>query len=100
MSEPFPFEVQNSTQVPEAPALSIASLVFGILNLCLLPFIGGLIAVITGHMARSEIRASKGTRGGDGLALSGLILGYAGMALQALAICGMILLFFVFAPHR
>jgi hypothetical protein len=67
--------------------LAIISLVAGIISWVLLPVIGALAAVITGHMARREIRDSGGRVGGDGLALIGLVLGYANLALLALGIC-------------
>ena len=38
-------------------------------------------AIICGHIARARIRRSAGTLGGGGLALTGLILGYANLAL-------------------
>ena len=61
---------------------AIASLVFGILSWCLMPFIGAILAIIFGHSARSEIRrAPPGTVDGDGMALAGLILGYAHLIL-------------------
>jgi ABC-type enterochelin transport system permease subunit len=58
--------------------LAVVSLVFGILSWCLLPFIGAIVAIICGHMARGEIRrAPVDTRmEGDGLAIAGLVLGY------------------------
>lgn len=57
---------------------AIASLVFGILSWVALPFIGAILAIILGHMARGEIRrAPPGTIEGDGFALAGLILGWA-----------------------
>ena len=55
---------------------AIVSLVLGILAWVALPFIGALGAVITGHMALSEIRASRGDIGGEGLAIAGLVLGW------------------------
>lgn len=58
--------------------LAIVSLVFGILGLF---FIGSLIGIITGHLARSEIRKSEGRLEGDALALTGLITGYIGFIL-------------------
>lgn len=59
--------------------LAIVSLTAGIFGLTFMPLLGGLIAVITGHIARKEIR----TRGesGDGLAKGGLITGYIGLSL-------------------
>ena len=52
-------------------SLAVVSMVFGILAWCLLPFVGALVAIICGHMARSEIRhAGPDTRiEGDGILL-------------------------------
>jgi hypothetical protein len=64
--------------VPRTSSSAIASLVFGILSWVLLPFIGAILAVILGHSARAEIRrAPPGTIEGDGMAVAGLILGWA-----------------------
>jgi hypothetical protein len=69
---------------------AIASLVFGIVCWVGVPFIGALVAVICGHLARGEIRrAQPGSVEGDGLAIAGLILGYVQLALIVL----MLLLF-------
>ncbi len=56
--------------------LAIVSLVAGILGWTLLPFFGSIGAIITGHMARGEIRRSAGALDGDGLAITGLVLGW------------------------
>jgi hypothetical protein len=78
--------VQNS-------GLAIASLVCGILGwVGLLPIVGAIAAIITGHMARAQINRSGGQISGRGLALAGLILGYAQMAFVLLAICAIIAL--------
>jgi hypothetical protein len=70
---------------------AIVSLVFGIVCWIAIPFIGAIAAVICGHLARSEIRRSPpGSIEGDGMAVAGLILGYAHLALFAL---GIILIF-------
>jgi hypothetical protein len=76
----MPAAVPNST-------LAIVSLVAGIISWVLVPVLAPLVAVITGHMARSEIRRSGGTLSGDGLAIIGLVLGYAQIALLALGFC-------------
>jgi len=67
--------------VPTQSALAIVSLIAGIVGLF---FFGSLVAVICGHVARSNIRASNGTQTGDGMALAGLILGYIGLAMALL----------------
>ena len=61
---------------------AIASLIFGVLSWIVLPFIGAILAVVLGHSARKEInRAPPGTIEGDGMAIAGLILGWAHLAL-------------------
>ncbi|WP_426699977.1 DUF4190 domain-containing protein [Rhodanobacter sp. Col0626] len=69
-------------------SLAVVSLVFGILSWCLLPFIGAIVAVICGHMARGEIRRSPidNPIEGDGMAVAGLVLGYAHLALCMLGL--------------
>lgn len=39
-----------------------------------------ILAVIFGHLAKGEIRRSRGMKTGDGMATAGLILGYLGIA--------------------
>lgn len=82
-----------NTPLKETSPLAIASLVSGILGWTLLPWLGSIVAIITGHMARSEIRANPATKDGDGLALAGLIMGWAMIALSILTIL-VIMLFF------
>jgi hypothetical protein len=66
---------------------AIISLVFGIICWIGIPFIGALVAVICGHAARAEIRrAPPGSIDGEGLAIAGMILGYAHLALIAFLI--------------
>ena len=72
--------------------LAIASLISGILGWTLLPIIGAPVAVITGHMAKSEIKKSKGQLAGEGMATAGLILGYAALAL-GLCVCTIVVFF-------
>jgi len=71
--------------------MAVVSLVAGILGLSLFPFIGSIVAVITGNMAKNEIRDSRGALGGEGLAKAGVILGWIGVILGVLGICGAIL---------
>jgi uncharacterized membrane protein len=74
-------------------ALAIASLVTGILGWSFLPFVGSIVAVITGHMARAEIRRNPDSLDGDGLALVGLCLGWISIILSLVALF-LLLLFF------
>jgi hypothetical protein len=66
--------------------LAVISLVAGILGWTLLPFLGSLGAIITGHMARSEIRRSAGTVDGNGLAIAGLVLGWGSVVVTVIGI--------------
>jgi hypothetical protein len=63
--------------------------------LTFIPFIGSIVAVITGPMARKEIQASNGALSGDGLATAGIILGWIGIGLGVLSGCGIGLFFLV-----
>ena len=84
-----------NTAYPRTSSLAIVSLIFGILAYVFLPFVGALVAVICGHSARSEIRrAPPGTIEGDGLALTGLILGWIQLAFTAIAVVFAILVLF------
>ena len=73
--------------VAQTSSLAIISLVAGILGWTFIPTIGAIVAVITGHMAKNEIRRSGGVLTGDGLATAGMILGYVHLALAVLGIC-------------
>ena len=70
----------------QTSSLAIVSLVSGILGWTLLPLIGSIVAIITGHMARGEIRRAPERMEGDGLALAGLILGYTMLVLGTIGI--------------
>ncbi|WP_305803989.1 DUF4190 domain-containing protein [Stenotrophomonas sp. YIM B06876] len=70
----------------QTSSYAVISLVAGILGWTLLPFLGSLGAIIFGHMARGEIRRSNGQLDGDGLAVTGLVLGWVSVALWVLAI--------------
>jgi len=61
---------------PQMSGFAIASLICGIASWVLFFFIGGILAVVFGHLARRQIRRSQGWKRGNGLALSGLIIGY------------------------
>ena len=51
----------------------------------LLLFVGAIVAIVSGHIARVRSSARTATEGGQGLALAGMILGYIGLALTILA---------------
>jgi hypothetical protein len=75
--------------------LALVSLVSGILSWVILPILGPIVAIVTGHMARREIRAAPDSLSGDGMAVAGLILGYAQIVLIVLPLCCLAVLFLV-----
>ena len=72
---------------------AIVSLVSGLLGWTLLPLIGSLVAIVTGHIARAGIRRNPETTEGDGLAIAGLLLGYAAVAIAVASVIALIVFF-------
>jgi type IV pilus assembly protein PilA len=62
---------------PETSVKAIVSLICGLFFFF---FPISIVAVVFGHLSLSEIRKSAGRLKGDGLAIAGLVLGYAGLA--------------------
>lgn len=88
---------ETTSEAPKS-GLAIASLVLGILGwLQVLPLLGSVLAIVTGHMARAEIARSEGRVGGKGLATAGLALGYSFLLVLVLVafFAGMALLLYV-----
>lgn len=69
---------------PATNGLATASLVLAIASWACLGPLAGIPAIICGHIARGQIRASAGTQTGESLALVGLVIGY----LNTLLWCG------------
>ena len=91
MSVPNTPPFQSGTPAPNS-TLSLTSLIMGILGWFVIPIVGAIIAVITGHMAKKEIRESNGALAGDGMATAGLLLGYSNLVL-GLCVCLALILF-------
>jgi hypothetical protein len=70
---------------PRTNPLAVVSLVAGLAQFVCLFLVGSITAIVTGHIARRSIRRSNGAEGGSGLALTGLVLGYVGVALTVAA---------------
>ena len=71
---PAPYVQPPYAYGPRTNSLAVASLVTGILSWLLCPLLGGVLAVIFGHVSRGQIKRSG--EGGGGMAIAGLILGY------------------------
>jgi len=77
----------------QTSSLAVVSLVSGILGWSLLPLLGSIAAIVTGHMARGEIRRAPERLEGDGLAVAGLVLGWLSVALWVAGIAIFVLFF-------
>jgi hypothetical protein len=79
LPSPYPAGYYPQPLGPRTNGFAVGALVCGIV-----PFFGGIPAVILGHVGRSQIRRT-GERG-DGVAIAGLVLGYLWLTLWALII--------------
>lgn len=77
----------------QTSTMAVVSLVMGILGWTMLPFVGSLVAIVTGHLARAEIRRQPQQLEGDGMAVGGLVLGWLAVIIGLMALAGFILLF-------
>jgi len=98
----FPESVEPTYQPPVADkptnTMAVISLISGILGLTVVPFLGSIIALVLGYMARKEIKESDGAQEGDGIAVAGLVMGWIGVGLGACAcIAALALFLFVFS---
>jgi hypothetical protein len=77
---PPPVYQQNSS-------LAVISLITGIASYFIVPLLGAIAAIITGNMAKKEIRQSNGHLTGEGLARWGVILGWVNIGLSVIGLC-------------
>jgi hypothetical protein len=77
-------------QPPATPGVATAALILGICGIlfsfCFIGIPCAIVAVILGYKARNQIDASGGRLGGRGLAIAGLVMGWIGVAINALFI--------------
>lgn len=86
-----------AAQVVDTNAWAVISLVASILGWVGLFGLGGIVGVVTGLVARNQIKARPGAQAGDGLALAGIILGAVNIVFGCLVVlCGMVALFAMF----
>jgi hypothetical protein len=88
---------QNYDQPPiyqQTSSLAVISLISGIASFFIVPLLGAVVAIITGNMAKKEIRQSAGRMTGDGMAKWGVILGWLNIVLGVMGLCLGALIFF------
>ena len=73
---------------PTTHVLAIVSLVLSILGLLpILPVVGAIGGIVTGMIARKEIRARQDLYTGEGMARAGIILGWIGLVVAVVLVC-------------
>ena len=82
--------MDEALKVTKTCELAVWSFVLGILSLMCFGMVGGIPAVICGHLAQSRIKQSDGSLGGVGLAIGGLVSGYIGIVLTSIAVLGIL----------
>ncbi len=70
---------------PKTNGLAVASMVLGILWLW---WIGSILALVFGMIAKSQIESSGGTQQGRGMAISGIVLGWVGVGILLVVVVG------------
>jgi hypothetical protein len=82
-----PSTFSTASQAVQTSSLAIVSLVSGIASWFLLPILGAIIAVVTGHLAKKEIHESGGRLSGEEMANAGLVLGYLHLVVSVIVGC-------------
>ena len=75
----------------QSSSLAIVSLISGIASFFIVPLLGAIAAIITGNLAKKEIRQSAGRLTGEDMARWGVILGWVNIALSVIGICLVVL---------
>lgn len=83
-----------ATERPRMEGTAIVSLILGIFGVISCPVILSIPAVVVGNQARQKIRSDP-SLDGDALAKAGVILGWIGIGIAALALLGFIVAFAV-----
>ena len=73
--------------------MAITSLILSIAGLTVVPVIGSVLALILGYMAQRDIRQRPTETSGEGLAKAGIVMGWIGVVLGVLVVCGIIAAF-------
>jgi hypothetical protein len=89
---PDNFGQPSPVTAEKTSTLAIISLVTGIVSWLFLPILGGIAAIVTGHLARREINQNPGQLTGNGLATAGLVLGYLNVVLLVIPCCIIVIL--------
>lgn len=78
---------ENHTRPIRTSSLAVVSLVLGVFSYYAIPLFGAIAAIITGNLARNEIRENPETLTGEGMALWGMILGWVNIGISLIGLC-------------
>ncbi len=79
------FKLLATNAAAKIPPMALASFILGLLGTSLLLGVGSLLAVIFGHIALSEFNRPQSSKNGKWMAIAGLSLGYAIIAILLIA---------------
>lgn len=79
-------QVAYMTPTQTTNVWAVVSLISSVLSWLGLFGVGGIVGIIAGIVARNEIAASRGAQSGDGLALTGIILGAVNVLLSCIGL--------------
>ena len=96
MDQPSLPSVANEAMLPTS-TLAIVSLASALLGFTFVPIVGGIVALVTGYMARGETRSIPPRAAGDGMATAGITMGWIQLALLVVGICCVIISLLIFA---
>ena len=71
----------------QSSSMAVISLIAGIASFFIVPLLGAIAAIITGGMAKKEIRQSGGRISGLGMANWGVVLGWINIAFSLIGLC-------------
>ncbi|MBG0786188.1 MAG: DUF4190 domain-containing protein [Anaerolineaceae bacterium] len=71
----------------QSSSMAVISLIAGIASFFIVPLLGAIAAVITGGMAKKEIRQSGGRITGLGMANWGVALGWINIGFSVIGLC-------------
>ncbi len=90
--EPYYYQQQPPPPTSPNSTMAVTSMVAGIIGWTIAPFLGSLVAIVTGHMAKKEIAESMGRLEGDGMATAGLVMGYLQLIPSVLCMCAFLVM--------
>jgi hypothetical protein len=88
--------VTEENFLPTSP-LAVVSLIAALLGFTFVPLVGGIVAVVTGYLARNETRSIPPRASGDGMATAGIVMGVIQIGLLVVGICCAVVAFVLMA---